>query len=264
MSTLTSHEPPYLSHSRINRYLTCPRAYQHHYVDGLRPRHPPANLVFGQAIHESLAAMFERGEDLVRTFTTIWEAVRSTTINYTGRASWSSLNMKGRALLELFMEQGAPRIRAVSAVEQRFELTVTGLALPLVGVVDLVAELDGKKTLVDFKTAGSRYNAHEVEISDQLTAYQMAEPSAEQTAFCVLVKTKEPQLIWLVSRRSGAQLAEYVEKVGVVADAIRSGQFHKRPGMWCAWCDFLPICIGDQRRAQESLIQIEAEPVSAA
>jgi hypothetical protein len=29
---------------------------------------------------------------------------------------------------------------------------------------------------------------------DQLTAYKLAEPQVEQSALCVLVKTKEPQM----------------------------------------------------------------------
>ena len=72
-------------------------------------------------------------------------------------------------------------------MERRFELSVTGLELPIIGFVDLVADLDGRKTLIDFKTAASRYGAHEVELSDQLAAYCLAEPDAEQTALCILV-----------------------------------------------------------------------------
>jgi hypothetical protein len=52
------------------------------------------------------------------------------------------------------------------------------------GVIDLVATLHRKSTVVDFKTSGSAYGNHEAILSDQLSAYQLAEPEAEQ-AECV-------------------------------------------------------------------------------
>src|SRR5207249_10371797 len=90
-----------------------------------------------------------------------------------------------------------------------------------VGIIDLVATLDGKRTLVDFKTASSAYETHEALLSDQLTAYQLAEPDAEQVALCVLVKTKTPRIEWLITRRSSDQLVEYLTKARFVAHEIR-------------------------------------------
>lgn len=75
-----------------------------------------------------------------------------------------------------------------------FELNITTLELPLVGVIDLVADFDKKPTVVDLKTASTAYQKHEVALSDQLTAYPLAEPDASQSAPCLLVKTKEPRI----------------------------------------------------------------------
>ena len=50
-----SRRTPHLSYSRINRYLHCPEQYRLYYVENLRLRHPPANLVFGQIVHQALA-----------------------------------------------------------------------------------------------------------------------------------------------------------------------------------------------------------------
>jgi hypothetical protein len=60
-------------------------------------------------------------------------------------------------------------------------------------------------------------------MSDQLTAYKLAEPETEQLALCVLVKTKEPQIEWHCVSRTGEQLAEYLAKVGYVAREISGG-----------------------------------------
>jgi hypothetical protein len=133
---------------------------------------------------------------------------------------------------------------------------VTGLDQPLVGVVDLVADLDGRRTVVDFKTSASARAEHEALLSDQLSAYGLAEPEAEQAALCTLVRTKKPKVEWHITTRAEGQLTEYLEKAEHVGREIAAGRFYKRPGMWCSWCDFLPVCLGDSKRTRETLIQI--------
>jgi hypothetical protein len=38
--------------------------------------------------------------------------------------------------------------------------------------------------------------------------------------------------------------------------ALSCARFHKRPGMWCAWCDFLPVCLKDERKVVETLVRV--------
>ena len=77
-----------------------------------------------------------------------------------------------------------------------------------------------------------------------------------QVALCVLVKTKEPRIEWHFAKRSADALAEYLEKVRLVSDDIAAGKFYKRPGRQCASCDFLPVCLGDKKKTQETLVRI--------
>ena len=58
-------------------------------------------------------------------------------------------------------------------------------------------------------------------LSDQLTAYQLVEPDAEQTALCVFE--------WHTAARSGEDLAEFLVKATIVARDIAASRFHKRP-----------------------------------
>lgn len=253
---VTFRETPFLSHSRVNRYLLCPEQYRLYYVERLRPRFPPANLVFGQAVHQALAHLFQNRGDPVARFQEIWRAVAEIDLDYGARESWEKLRDSGERLLAKFVQEELPKLGKVRAVEKSFTLEITSLDLPLVGILDLVVDLDAKTTVVDFKTSGSSYQEHEVVLSDQLTAYRLAEPEAEQAALCVLVKTKEPRIEWHVATRTGKQLGEYLAKVGYVGREIQSGRFYKRPGKWCGWCDYLPVCLGDQRRIRETLIQV--------
>ena len=124
----------------------------------------------------------------------------------------------------------ARRITRIEAVEQGFSLTVTSLGVPFVGVVDLVAHLDGKRTVIDFKTAARDYEEHTVVLSDQLTAYALAKPEAEQVALCVFAKGATPRVEWHLARREGPQIAEYLRKATVVGHAIGAGHFYKRRG----------------------------------
>ena len=82
----------------------------------------------------------------------------------------------------------------------------------------------------------------------------------EQTALCVLVKTKEAKIEWHLAARSGDDLTEFLVKVDLVAHEIAVGHFYKRPGKWCSWCDYLPVCAKDKKRTEETLVQIRHSP----
>ncbi len=249
-----SNGAPHLSHSRVSRYLLCPEQYRLYYVEGLRPRLYSASLVFGQAVHQALAIFFRTGAEPAGTFVALWREAGQVDLRYGARESWEKLKDTGHALLTKFVAEELPRIRNVSGTEKPFELGISEITAPFVGIIDLVAELDSKKTVVDFKTSGSSYAEHEAQLSDQLTAYQLAEPDAEQMALCVLVKTKEPKIEWHVSARNPGDLIDYLAKAGYVAREIDAGRFFKRPGMWCSWCDFLPVCLRNEKKIAETLV----------
>src|SRR5579859_7467157 len=211
---------PSLSYSRINRYLTCPEQYRLHYIERLRPRFDNASLVFGTVVHLALADFFRNGDDPVEHFKRDWQKLIDIRLQYKHRESWEMFSEKGEKLLTKFVAEEAPKIQDAMGVERKFELRMTALGEPFIGLIDLVARMDNRRTVVDFKTAGSDYQEHEAALSDQLTAYQLAEPEAEQVALCVLIKTKEPRIEWHFAKRNAGDLAEYLGKVQIVADDI--------------------------------------------
>ena len=192
----------------------------------------------------------------MRFFLTAWAAAKQVDLDYGSRDSWEKLNASGQGLLQKFMAEQLPLLSAIEASEKVFELQITSLDLPFIGVIDLIANLDGKRTVVDFKTSAAAYEEHEVILSDQLSAYQLAEPQASQTALCVLVKTKEPKIECHLSTRSGDRLTEFLSKAGYIAHEIQAGRFYTRPSKWCSWCDFLSLCTGDTDAATKTLIRI--------
>lgn len=250
-------QAPHLSHSRVAKYLLCPEQYRLYYVENLYPRCPSANLAFGQAIHQALAAGLADGGKPEAVFAEIWARMRDTPLTYSTRDSWEKLQTGGTTMLRKFMAEERGKIGAIHAIEKPFQLDITSLDLPFVGIIDLVAEVERKRTVVDFKTAATAYEGHEVALADQLTAYQLAEPESVNSAFLVFVKTKEPRIDWYPTTRTPAQFTEYLAKVGFVGREIAAGHFYRRPGKWCSWCDYLPVCLGDRRRAEETLVQIK-------
>jgi hypothetical protein len=203
-----------------------------------------------------LAALFRTGEDPVANFARAWREVQTADLAYGARDSWERLARIGRTLLAKFLNEEARRLQRVQASERPFRLGVTTLGAPFVGVIDLVADLGGKRTVVDFKTAAAGYPEHEAALSDQLTACHLGEPDAEQAALCVLVKTNEPRVEWHVTSREPGRIVEYLAKVSLVAGAIARGEFYKRPGRWCGYCDFLPLYVGDNKKVDETLVRI--------
>ena len=57
-------------------------------------------------------------------------------------------------------------------------------------------------------------------------------------------------------RPSPEAMAPYLDKVRLVSDDIAAGKFYRRLGKHCAWCDFLPVCLGDNKKAQDTLVNI--------
>jgi hypothetical protein len=247
---------PYLSFSRIHRYLTCPESYRLHYIEGLRLKTQKANRVFGQLMHLALAHLFNGKAEPVRFFMEVWDGLEKAELTYGKKESWEKFKASGDGLLRKFVEEELPRIRSVKAVEKPFKIEISSLDLPLVGVIDLVAEIDGRDRVVDFKTSDKSYGPVDIVLSDQLTTYQLTEPEVPDLALCVLLKTAEPKIEWYPTKRDSNRLTEFLNKAGYVAREIKVGEFYKRTGIHCSWCDFLPMCLGNKKTAEETLVKV--------
>src|SRR3984893_9369559 len=248
---------PHLSHSRIDRYLRCPEQYRLYYIENLRPKFPSAILLFGQLQHQALAFLLKERGDPVTSFLSGWEEAKDAELTYGNLKRWEVLRDRGRIRLEKFVSEQLPQIGTVKAVEQDFRLNITGLDLPFVGIIDLITESRGHTAVTDCKPSGSAYAGYEAIMSDQLTAYQLAVPDADKLSLCLLIKTKEPRIEWHVSYRSGPRLVEYLKKVKLVTHEIQDQHFYKRPGQWCASCDYLPLCLDDIKKAKQTLVKVK-------
>ncbi len=227
------------------RYLTCPEQYRLYYVENLRPKIESASLIFEGLVHLALADFLREGVIPEDTFLREWDNLKNLEFRHNKRTSWGDLTENGKKLLERFLTEELPKIQKVYGIEKKFELAVTTMRLPFIGIVDLIAQVDGQATIIDFKTAASGYEEHEVSLSDQLTAYWLADPTADRVAYCILPETNEAVVEWRFAKRDVGRLAEYLAREGIVSEDIGGGSL-RAAGKHCGYGDFLPVCLGDK------------------
>lgn len=252
---------PHLSHSRVSRYIACPEQYRLHYVEGLRPLVPPASLHFGKAVHAALAHLFLGEGHPVECFRALWIEYKETDLNYGFQGSWDKLNERGANLLQQFVTDELKAIESVEGVEIPFELSISNVDAPFVGVIDLLARIGGRTVVVDFKTSSSAFADYDAPMSDQLAGYRLAYPEADDAAFCVLRKGREAKIDWHFAGSATDQLPAFTRKLETVGHQIADEQFFRRPGQQCRSCAFLAICLGGDPK--ESTVKAEEQEQGA-
>lgn len=111
--------PHLFSHTRIQKYLTCPEQYRLYYVERLRAKVESASLAFGAVMHLALAEHFRGKADPVAVFSREWQALQQIAIRYSRKDSWQSLKEKGEKLLQKFSRTEAMKISAVYEANRR-------------------------------------------------------------------------------------------------------------------------------------------------
>src|SRR5438093_12972893 len=98
------------SYTQISQYLSCPRRYKHHYLNGWKEKDTRAAMLFGRAFHQALAAFFRR-EDAAAALFREWAAHRETSLEYSKGNTWDHMLQQGIQLLERFAQDDRIRIR---------------------------------------------------------------------------------------------------------------------------------------------------------
>lgn len=193
-----------ISHSAWSRYLTCAHSYDLHYNKRLRPEKISSNLVFGSAIDNALLDRFlGHGEDPVEVFKADFTYEKNKDVYFEPKdyqpeiftqeqldhlkdkdisfIQWANFRVKGRYLIDAFVENIVPRINKVIDVQRE----TTGRP----GFIDLIADIDDHgEVLLDLKTARRAYNTDQAEQSTQLALYAK-DQGFKKVGFLVLVKT---------------------------------------------------------------------------
>ena len=191
-----------ISQSAYKKYTTCPKMYDYHYNQKLRPKGTSSSLLFGSAMDEALNALLLGTGDPQQVFkdnfteemcegieyhkNDLDEKVFSPqqTMELRGRTmefkTFASLRVKGRLLIEAYIEEIYPLIGEVHAVQRELK----GRR----GFIDVIADLEGHgKVLIDHKTSSRPYKSDAVTGDIQLILY-CQEENLSKAGFIVLNK----------------------------------------------------------------------------
>lgn len=199
---MTGTKNKHISFSAWGKYHICPRMYKLHYIDKIRPTGSTSALIFGLAIDEALNALLLKKGDPIEVFKKHFEwkecqdlrwfdADHDTEIlskdqieKLTGKSkeyvSWACMRVKGRMLIEKYIEQIYPLIEEVHHVQ---------LETTRPGQIDAILSIRGHgMVLIDHKTSSRFYKRDSVKSSSQLALYAR-QVGLSKAGFCVLSKT---------------------------------------------------------------------------
>lgn len=152
------------------------------------------------------------------------------------------------ALAGLFNDQVAPTIQPV-AVEERIEMMVPGLDIPMAGTIDW-READPAKWS-DLKTSGKVWDQEKADAEIQPTLYprlieHLTGVRPTELKFNILVKTKEVKHQTLTTTRTDDDWRTLIQKARLMLAQIQAGIFPPADPAWwgCSpkWCGYWWSC----------------------
>lgn len=254
-----------LSKSRLAAFTQCPEKYRLGYLLGLRPLKDKPALVEGRCLHELVEVGLTRTGDLdailAEASQDFWKATPLESLAYKDAAEYQATQVRCLAEAKLFLEQiGELEVLAAEIhLEQPAVDLESGAELPdlrLHGFVDLVVrDPDGEVRIVDIKTT-SRKPQDLSGLSLDLSVYTylhgypgVFNGAVYPASLLYLVRTTKPQALWQHSTRGAKDFVDLMTLCQAVATNIQEQRFWRNPGMGCSWCDFAPLCLGDDKAA---------------
>ncbi len=260
----TARLPDHLSYSSIATYLQCPLKWKFHYVDQLPEEFITSGLVFGQAIHESVAAFLNAylsgdsltPDEMLMVYLNAWRQSNGVEIRCSNGDSEEKLLKKAQDLLALWhgIQDG---ITEVLGVEEEFSVDIAELTdypsldlPPLIGYVDhIVKQPDGTIALIDLKTAARKPSQLQADQSLQLTAYSLGaaalgfDPDELTLRLDYLLKGTQLDLVSLQTTRSEDDRRRFVKMVTSVWKGISNSVFFPKTDWFCrSSCGYQTQC----------------------
>ena len=249
------------SYTQISQYMACPRRYRHRYLDGWREKDTRAAMVFGRVFEKALGAYFQR-EDSAAVLFQEWAAYREAKLEYAPSDTWDRMAQQGVQLLERFAQEDRVRIR-----QPRRNLQIK-MARPLpngndfIAYIDAIGSLDGKRSLLEWKTTSSRYPETPADLAaldPQLLCYSWISGISE-VAMVVFVRKRLVEVQYLHTTISDEQRGEFGQLVADTTGQIESARFPRHSGIrfpqnGCVSCPHLGLCLNNQHLVDTKLIR---------
>lgn len=265
-------------------------SYYLHYLLRIRPTDTGSALIFGSALDAALNSLLLDLKDGNRPdvekarleFTRTFKTVDPNTIKYSKAdvdtsslptdfsyenenpiypLAWHCLLFKGYILIQEYIEQVLPRIEKVLEVQKTISLK-NDMGDEFTGIIDFIAQIDGKIWIADNKSSSVKYAENSVGESGQLATYfEAMKDEYDLAGACFVVipkslrKVKKP--IVDISMIFGSISEQLVDKTfsdyDNVLSGIKTGKFEctrsQREGC-CSkpWpCSYVTYCRSEGR-----------------
>jgi hypothetical protein len=230
-------------------------------LDGWREKEDKASMIFGRCFENALSAYFAC-EDSTAAFFKEWRKYQEAPLAYAKHDSWDRLYHQGIHLLQRFAQEDRVRI---ARPKQNLQVKLTRIlscGSDFVSYIDAVGEVDGTKSIIDWKTTTARYAEQPqglLALDPQLICYSWMTGIAD-VAFVVFVRKNAPEIQYLRASISEEQRREFGRLVETTVGQIETGQFLPHSGIrfpqnGCVSCPHLGICLGDQQLMDSKLVR---------
>jgi len=245
----------YLSVSQINQALRCWKQYEFRVIHNL-VLPPSVALGEGKSIHHALEVAHTEAaktetvpvDIMLDAFADAWREA-SKEIDWTTDEEGigpNGVESRGQQLIRIYHTKQLPKIKTVvqdnkPQVEFPFILEISGI--PIVGVIDLIGEMDSKPKIIDHKVVARKKTKDDIAKDIQLMVYSIY-TKIKHGGFNCLVKTKND--IELVEDEIPQDMKWLSNIVTDVAATIKTGVFPRThpSNWWCSprFCGYYDIC----------------------
>lgn len=253
---LSPHLPRgYLSVSQISQALRCWRQYEFRVVKNL-VLPPSVALGEGKAIHqavetghrESVKTQSVSVDAMLTAFQEAWKPLENEIDWETDEEALgpSGIESRGHTLVRIYHQTQLPKIKTLvennePKVEFPFLINIRGV--PVIGVIDLLGEIEEKQTVIDHKVVGRKKTKDAIATDIQLALYSLV-TKIKHVGFNCIIKTKN--MVEFVGDEVSPHLSWLEEIVERVATVIRNGVFPpcSPEAWWCnpKYCGYYALC----------------------
>ncbi len=249
------------SYTQLSQYWACPLRYRYRYLDGWQEKETRAGLLFGRAFEQALAAYFRR-EDSAQALFREWSLHRDAQLEYGQGENWDELLHRGIRLLERLAQDDRVHIRQPRRNLQIKFSRPMGEKNEFVAYIDAIGDLDGVRSVIDWKTTGARYPEQPeglLALDPQLACYSWitGEPNV---GFVVFVRKRLVEVQYLRAMISQEQRDGFAEKVAGTVGQIEAAHFPARNGIrfpqnTCLSCAHMGLCLAKPDMVDARLVR---------
>lgn len=248
------------SYTQISQYLACPRRYRHRYLDGWKEKDTRAAMLFGRAFELALGAYFKH-EDPGEVLFCEWSACKDQGLHFSNHDTWDRMLEQGIMLLTRFCQDDRIRVHQPRRNLQ-IKFTRPVAKNEFVAYVDGIGKLDGRRSLLEWKTSSSRYPEEPeglLALDPQLVCYSWMTGISE-VAEIVFVRKRLVEIQYLRTTITDEQRQEFGLLVENTIRRIESAEFLPHSGIRfpqnpCSSCPYVGLCLGKQNIVDSNLMR---------